>query len=107
MGSIGHEEFLELIRVEFPDIASEVSDKGNGLLHIETAVFRSATEQAMDAGRLWDAEKHFRFVERVMRDAAPEVENALSVSHLGDLALGECTSKRYRAVRERMPCTRP
>ena len=103
MCKIGHDEFLRMLAVEFPELVDEVRDEGAGLLHLEAAALRRATERAMDAGQLWATEKHFRFVERVMRDAGSEVENALSVSYLEDLALGECTPERYRAVKERMP----
>jgi hypothetical protein len=41
--------------------------------------------------------------ERVLREAAPDVRNALSVSSIEDLALGRCTPQWYRAVKEQMP----
>jgi hypothetical protein len=103
VATIDHSKFLNLLAAEFPDVATEVRAKGDGHLHLEAAAFRLATERAMDAGQLWVAERHFRFVERVLREAAPDVENALSVSYIEDLALGECTPQRYRAVKERMP----
>lgn len=103
MGAIGHSEFLDLLAAEFPEVAAEVREEGDGLLHLEAAAFRRATERAMDAGQHWAAERHFRFVEQVMREAAPDVENALGISYIEDLALGECTPQRYRAVKERMP----
>jgi hypothetical protein len=103
VGAIGYREFLDLLAAEFPDVADEIRGEGDDLLHLDTATFRRATERAMDAGQFWAAEQHFRFVERVMNDAAPDVENALGVSYIEDLALGECTPQRYRAVKERMP----
>lgn len=103
VGTIGHSEFIALLMAKFPDLADEVREEGDGLIHLEAAAFRRATERAMDAGRQWDAERHFRFVEQAMHDADPEVENALGVSYLEELALGECTPERYRAVKERMP----
>lgn len=99
---IGHREFIEMLAAEFPDVAGEIREE-DGLLHLEVAAFRRATERAMDTGRLWTAERHFRFAERARREAAPDVENALGVSYVEDLALGECTPERYRAVKERMP----
>lgn len=103
MGTIGYREFLDLLATEFPDIADEIRAAGDNLLHLDTATFRRATERAMDAGQFWAAEQHFRFVERVLNKAAPDVENALAVSYIEDLALGDCTPQRYCAVKERMP----
>lgn len=74
-----------------------------GLLHCEMGAFRRAAEDALDQGKLWQAEKYFRFVEQVLPVANPDVENALEVSFLEDLALGECTPARRKAVKERMP----
>jgi hypothetical protein len=103
VSAIGHSEFLDLLATEFPEVAAEVREQGDGLLHLEAAAFRLATERAMDAGQLWAAERHFRFVARVLSEAAPDVENALAISYIEDLALGECTPQRYHAVKERMP----
>jgi hypothetical protein len=102
LATIGHREFLELLTREFPELADLIGDE-DGLLHLEVAAFRRATEDAMDAGNLWTAEKHFRFVERLLADADPEVANALEVSYVEDLALGEWTLNRHRAIKERMP----
>ena len=57
----------------------------------------------MDAGRFWEAERHFRLVAELLPIAGPELRNALEVSYLEDLALGEFTPARHRAVKERMP----
>ncbi len=57
----------------------------------------------MDAGQAWLAERHFNFVESLLEDAGPELRNALDVSYLEDLALGEHTTQRHRIVKERMP----
>ena len=102
MGS-GREEFLARLRDEFPDVVAHIRPDESGLLHLEMAAFRRATEEAMDAGRLWESERHFRLVEELLEEANPELCNALEVSYLEDLALGECTQARRLAVHERMP----
>lgn len=99
------EQFLAELGAEFPDVVSQIRPDESGLLHCEVGAFRRVTESAMDGGRLWTAERHFRFVERVLREASPDVRNALEVSYLEDLAFGELTAARYKAVRERMPRT--
>lgn len=103
MATIGYREFLALLAAEFPNVADEIRAEGSDHLHLDTVTFRRATERAMDTGQFWTAEQHFRLVERVLKDAAPDVENALRVSYVEDLALGECTPQRHRAVKECMP----
>jgi hypothetical protein len=100
--SAGRDEFLARLAAEFPDAVAAFGPYSAGILHCEVANFRHATERAMDAGRLWEAERHFRLVEELLTAAGPELRNALEVSYLRDLALGEFTPARHRAVRERM-----
>jgi hypothetical protein len=102
---MGRDEFLARLTAEFPDVVSGIGPYSKGLLHCEVADFRRATERAMDAGQLWEAEKHFRFVARLLSEADPELHNALEVSYLEDLALGEFNAARHRAVKERMPAS--
>jgi hypothetical protein len=99
----GREEFLARLAAEFPHVLAGFGAYSPELLHCEVGDFRQATERAMDAGRLWEAERHFRLVEELLGLACPELRNALEVSYLEDLALGECTPARHRAVKERMP----
>ncbi len=101
--TIGRDEFLARLAADFPNVVAQIGDIDAGLLHCEVAVFRRATEQAIDMGQFWEAEKHFRLVEELLKVAGPELLNALEVSYLEDFALGGCTPIRYRAVKERMP----
>jgi hypothetical protein len=101
----GRREFLTRLAAEFPDVLTQITRYEAGLLHCEVAAFRRATEQAIDAGRLWAAERHFRLVEELLAAAASELHNALEVSYLRDFALGECTPQRRQAVKTRMPRT--
>ena len=46
---ISHQQFVELLLVEFPGLKNEVQDEvGAGLLHLETACFRRYTQSAID-----------------------------------------------------------
>jgi hypothetical protein len=77
---IGREEFQARLAADFPDVVARFGPYSGGLLHCEVADFRQATERAMDAGRLWEAEQHFRLVEELPAVASPELRNALEVS---------------------------
>jgi hypothetical protein len=102
--SLGREEFIRELRATFPEAFAAITEYDEqGLLHCEVAVLRRLSEEAMDAGQEWLAERHFRFVERLLKDAGSELQNALEVSYLADLALGEHTPQRHRIVKERMP----
>lgn len=79
---IGRDEFLAHLRAEFPEVVASFCPSSAGLLHCEVADFRLVTEQAMDSGRLWEAEKHFRLVVKLLAEADAELRNALEVSYL-------------------------
>jgi hypothetical protein len=100
---ISHGEFIGMLGSEFPEVVAGIDQYQRGLLHPEMGAFRRTVEEAIDSGRLWAAERYFRFVERVLSEADPDVRNAIEVSFLEDFALGECTRARHEAVRERMP----
>ncbi|MBX9585595.1 MAG: hypothetical protein K2X87_35250 [Gemmataceae bacterium] len=97
------DEFRAALAGEFPEVVAAVTRYEAGSLRCEVGRFRTCTEEAIDGGRHWLAERHFRFVERVLRVADPAVRNALEVSYLEDFALGEHTPERHRVVKERMP----
>lgn len=97
------DDFIRQLQAEFPEVLAAISEYEGGLLHCEVGVFRRLTEQAMDAGKAWLAERHFRFIERLLPDAGPELANALEISYLEDLAVGQHTPQRHRIVKDRMP----
>ena len=101
--SINHEEFMTMLGSEFPEIVAGIREDERGLLHLEMAAFERIVEEAIDAGRLWAAEKYFRFVDRVLNEADPDVRNAIEVSFLEDFAFGEFNQARHEAVKRRMP----
>jgi hypothetical protein len=102
---MNRERFLAESGAEFPEVLLQIRPDEAGLLHCKVGAFRRATESAMDGGRLAAAEGHFRFAERALRMAGPDLRNALEVSYLEDLAFGEMPAARHQAARARMPST--
>jgi hypothetical protein len=101
--AISHNEFVSMLGSEFPEVVAAIGKYEKGLLHPEMGAFRRIVEDAIDNGRLWAAEKYFRFVEQILGEAYLDVRNAIEVSFTEDFALGECTQARHEAVRKRMP----
>jgi hypothetical protein len=100
---LGRDEFLARLRADFKDVVDSITPGEAGLLHCEVGRLLSATERAMDEGHLYTAQSHFLLVAEFLPRADDYLKNALEVSYLEDLALGECTPARYKAVKERMP----
>ena len=100
---VGREEFLKLLNEQFPEVVETFNELDLRLLHLEVAAFRQCVECAMDEGRLWNVERYLRFVDDVFPRADATLVNALAVSFIEDLALGECNETRRSALRARAP----
>ena len=99
----GRHEFLKRLTAEFPAITAGIDKYSAGLLHCEMGHFQTETERAMDEGRLWETERHFRLVAELFEIAGPELRNALEISYLEGMAFGERTPARHEAIKARMP----
>ena len=74
-----------MLRDRLPEVAADIDDISEGLLHLEMATLARATQAAIDAQDRDTIRRHFEFVDVVFRDAAPDVENAVNVSYLENL----------------------
>jgi hypothetical protein len=83
--NIDRERFIALLNEQFPEVAAKIDDISAGLLHLEMATFSRETQAAIDARDNETVKRHFRFINEVFRDAAPDVENAVNVSYLENL----------------------
>lgn len=83
--NIDRERFIALLNEQFPEVAAKIDDISEGLLHLEMATFSRETQAAIDAQDNETVKRHFRFIDEVFRDAAPDVENAVNVSYLENL----------------------
>jgi hypothetical protein len=84
-GGIDHPRFVALLTERFPKIAADIDDCSKGLLHLEMATLARATQAAIDGQDRTTVRAHFQFIDEVLRNAAPDVENAVNVSYLENL----------------------
>src|SRR5689334_14672823 len=104
--TIDHAAFLAMLTAEFPEVAAAFDEYGKGLLHCEMGTFAGFTEKATDTGEFARVERYFAFLDRVRRDASPEVQNAIDVSFVEYLAFSEMSDARYRAMKRMPPSLR-
>lgn len=95
-------EFLNALFSQFPEAEQAIDECSHGLLHCEMGDFRCLVEEKMDLGQEWFCERAFSFIEKCYINASDELENALEISFIEDLALGEHSTQRKRIIRERM-----
>jgi hypothetical protein len=82
---IDRDRFIALLTERFPEVAAEIDDCSQGLLHLEMATLARATQAAIDNQDRDTVRRHFHFIDEVFQDAAPDVENAVNVSYLEGL----------------------
>jgi hypothetical protein len=92
------DDFERLLAERFPAIAAEIDDVERGLLHLEMAVLARATCRAVDRGDSQQVEDHICFVDELLSDAGPDLENAIYVSYLENVFLGS-EDPRYLMAR--------
>jgi hypothetical protein len=81
-----------LMRERFPWVEEERGDIGEGLVHLEFAALRRGVERAADSADCAGAISILSFVEELLADSKrlhPDVINAIEVSFVEDLFLGE------------------
>ena len=88
MGDLHRSVFLKELKDTFPDLRAEVNAQ-HGLLHLEMHVLADFARRAIAAGAKKDAVSCFKFVEKYCRDGNDELRNAVDVSFVEHLNLGD------------------
>jgi hypothetical protein len=88
------DDFVRLLSVRFPEVAAEIGDTERGLLHLEMAALARATCPAIDVSDFERVQDHFGFVDELLSDADPALANAVYVSYLENVFLGQ-TDPRF------------
>jgi hypothetical protein len=96
-------KFLSELEAQFPEAFAQINKYESGQLHTEMGSFMAFIEEKMEEGAAWYCERAFRFIERCLNDADPELKNAIEISFIEDLALGVQNKKRYDIVKDRAP----
>jgi hypothetical protein len=99
---IDRELFLLALTERFPEIAAQISDIEAGLLHPEMSVVSTATRNAIEVGDWQAVATHFEFVGEVFAGGNEAVRNAVYVSYLENVLLGE-TATQFSFARAMLP----
>src|SRR5215470_4756192 len=96
-GLVDHAAFERLLISSFPDVAAEIDDDDRLSVHMEMSALARATCRAIENGDENSIRRHFEFIDNVFSNAAPDVENAVYVSYLENVFLGEERAAFLRA----------
>ena len=101
-GLIDHAAFERLLISLLPDVAAEIDDEDRSSVHMEMSALARASCRAIENGDENSIRRHFEFIDSVLSNAAPDVENAVHVSYLENVFLGEERAAFLR-VRSTLP----
>jgi len=99
---VDRELFLELLNKRFPKVYADIDEIDSGLLHLEMAVFSHATSRAIEEMSWREVSKHFDFISDIFSRGTPEIQNAVTVSYLENVFIGE-GSPRISKARSMLP----
>ena len=101
---MNRETFLKELKAQFPEAYSNIDDIDQGLLHLEMSAFRRWVESELATGGAWNCEKKaFKFIEICLKRADSSLENAIEISFIEYLALGEHDMHIKKIVIDRAP----
>ena len=96
-GLIDHAAFERLLISLLPDVAAEIDDEDRSSVHMEMSALARATCRAIEKGDEHSIRRHFEFIDSVHSNATSDVENAVHVSYLENVFLGEEKAAFLRA----------
>jgi len=97
-GPKGKNDFERLLAERFPSVAAQIDESERDLLHLEMAVLARVTCRAIDFAEFEEVQLHLGFVDELLSNAAPDLENAIYVSYLENVFLG-LEDRRYLTAR--------
>jgi hypothetical protein len=99
---IDHPVFDGISCGQLPEIWTQLDEDHRALLHLEMAEVARATCRAIEIGDRTTEDRHFKLMDSVFARAAPDVENAIYVSWLENVFLGD-ERREFLEARTRLP----
>jgi replicative DNA helicase len=96
-GIVDRDEFINMLIDRFPEIAEDIDESSQGLLHLEMQALARAAQAAISAENIDSVSKHFEFIDEVFRRGDQEVKNAVCVSYLELIRFDGRRAKRIKA----------
>ncbi|MBH5367956.1 DUF7674 family protein [Bradyrhizobium glycinis] len=87
MGDLHRSVFLKELKNTFPDLRLEINAQ-YGLLHLEVGAFAGFAQRAITLGNAKDVALCFKLAEKYYRDGNYQSRNAIAVSFIEHLNLG-------------------
>jgi hypothetical protein len=99
---VGSADFMQLLALHLPEVAELVDESDFGYIHLEVGVLKVASQTAIQCRDMSELLRHLILVSNLLGRADQTLHDALRVSYLEALFLGETGSETI-AARSMLP----
>lgn len=99
---MGRADFIHHITLHLPEVSSRIEEDDFGVLHLEMGAMKEATRDAIISYEFHTVRRHFAFISYVFEHADTAMYDAIMISYLDALFMGE-TTPEYHSARSLLP----
>ncbi len=99
---MGRADFIHHVILHFPEVSSRIEEDDFGILHLEIGAMKLATREAILGYEFHTVRRHYSFISYLFEHADKELQDAIRVSYLEMLFIGEETPE-YEHARGLLP----
>lgn len=99
---MGRADFIHHITLHMPEVSSRIEEDDFGILHLEMGAMKLATRDAIVCYEFHTVRRHFAFISYLLEHADHALYDAILVSYLEGLFIGEVTPE-YESARSLLP----
>lgn len=90
-------DFIHHVTLHLPEVASRIEEDDFGVLHLEMGAMKLATRESILRYEFHTVRRHFSFIAYLLEHADQELQDAIRVSYLESLFIGEETPEYEHA----------
>lgn len=99
---MGRADFIHHVTLHMPEVSSRIDEDDFGILHLEMGAMKLATRDAIVRYEFHTVRRHFSFIAYLFEHAENALYDAILVSYLEGLFIGE-TAPEYENARSLLP----
>lgn len=99
---MGRADFIHHVTLHLPEVSARIEEDDFGVLNLEMGAMKLATREAILCYEFHTVRRHFAFIAYLFEHADNELQDAIRVSYLESLFIGEETPE-YENARSLLP----
>lgn len=99
---MGRADFIHHVTLHLPEVSARIEEDDFGILHLEMGAMKLATREAILRYEFHTVRRHFSFIAYLFEHADHKLHDAIRVSYLESLFIGEETPE-YENARSLLP----